>query len=102
MVVDIAFPFDYASDGDIETVNGRDFYEQHALLLALDAQVDIRGTSVTANEIVEVEGTLQRRFNESPFLTNPTVTVTDTTDEELTIRVDIEEIDPFDVPVPST
>lgn len=101
MVVDIGFPFSYASDGDIETVNGRDFYEQHALLLALDAQVTIRGTSATANDIIELEGRLEREFADSPFLSEPTVTVTDVTDEDVQIQVTIAEVAPFDVTIPT-
>lgn len=101
MVVDIGFPFSYASDGDIETVNGRDFYEQHALLLALDAQVTIRGTPATANDIIELEGRLERQFSDSPFLSEPTVTVTDVTDADVQIQVTIEEVDAFEMTVPT-
>lgn len=102
MVVDVAFPFEYASDGDVASVNGRDFYEQHTLLLALDAQTEIRGTPATANEITEVESELERRFSNSPFLTQPTATVVDTSGEQLTLRVEIAEVEPFDLEVPTT
>jgi len=101
MVVDIGFPFSYASDGDIETVNGRDFYEQHALLLALDAQVTIRGTPATANDIIELEGRLERQFSDSPFLSEPTVAVKDVTDADVQIQVTIEEVDAFEITVPT-
>jgi len=101
MVVDIGFPFSYASDGDIETVNGRDFYEQHALLLALDAQVTIRGTPATANDIIELEGRLERKFSDSPFLSEPTVAVTDVTDADVQIQVTIKEVDAFEITVPT-
>lgn len=99
MVVDISFPFEYAEDGDIEIVNGRDFYEQHALLVALSAQPTLRGTPLTANQVTEIEGTLTNAFRSSPFLTDPTVSVTSTTDTEITLRVDIAEVDPFEIPV---
>lgn len=101
MVVDIGFPFSYASDGDIEIVNGRDFYEQHALLLALDAQITIRGTPATANDIIELEGRLERTFADSPFLSEPTVTVTGVTDTDVQIQVTIAEVSPFDVTIPT-
>lgn len=101
MVTDIAFPFQYAEDGDLETVNGTEFYEQHALLLALDAQTTVRGTPVTANEITEVESELTDLFSESPFLTEPTVSVVETGAEALTLRVEIAEVTPFDVNVPT-
>mgnify|MGYP002761467787 CR=1 FL=1 len=102
MVVDIAFPFEYASDGDIATVNGRDFYEQNALLLALETQITLRGTGLTANKIVEIEDELTDQFSQSPYFSNPSVTATALTDEELTLRVEIAEVESFDITAPTT
>lgn len=97
---DTAYPFAFDSTGDIETVSGSQFYEQHALLLGagvLDTQL---GRSLTANDITEIESTVQQAYANSPYFDRPIrVQVTEVDGDEITIQASFGADDNVRVPI---
>lgn len=97
---DVGYPFGFDSTGDIETVSGSDFYEQHALLLGagvLDTQL---GRSLTANDITEIENTIQQAYKQTPYFESPVrVRVTAVDGAEITIQVSFGANDAVRVPI---
>ena len=77
MPTDISFPFEYDSGGGIKTVSGEDFYEQHALHLALIAIDEPLGEALTANRITEITATVENGLGNSPYFRSPRVQVAD-------------------------
>jgi len=89
MPEDTQFPFQYTSGGDLATVDGRDFYEQHAQLLALDAIEQPIGESLTANGAVEITSQIQRAIAQSPYFQTPSVRVIETSPDDASLTVGV-------------
>lgn len=98
MVEDVQFEFGYDSRGDAATVDGDDFYLQHAQLLALISAYDARGSSLTGADKLSIRDDLQSRIVDSPFFSEPvTVTIVDSDQETFKAEVDVPEVEPFEV-----
>lgn len=97
---DMAFPFAFDSTGDAATVRGESFYEQHALLLGAGVLESLRGNSLTANDIIEIEDTVERAYAASPYFTPPIrVNVTAANDSEIVIEASFDENNSVTVPI---
>lgn len=101
MPTDIRFPFQYDETGDVSTVEGQAFYEQHATILGLVAVEERLGEPLTANDIIEIESRIERVYAQSPYFEEPSVTVTDVNarDESLDVTVDARNLTQFDIPL---
>jgi len=102
---DVAFPFEYDETGDVATVEGQAFYEQHAEILGLIAIDRESGGPLTANEIAETETRLADLFRESPYFDEATqvrVTDVDGIAESLSLRVIVPSVTEFEITVGST
>lgn len=78
---DADIPFAYGEDGDIAWVDGKQFYYNHALHLALIAAGEIAGSGVVASDVREAESDIQNQISASPFFEEP-VNVTVVEDED--------------------
>lgn len=97
MPTDIAYPFRNDAGGDIQTVSGREFYQQHAGQLAALAVDTPRGGPLTANQTTEITSQVTQVLRNSPHFQSPRVTVTavDGDSETITVRVDPLSVTPF-------
>lgn len=103
MPTDITQPFQYDSRNDIQTVSGRDFYEQHALILGAEAIDDVAGGPLTANEITEITATIEQAYRQTPYFPQPLrIEITDTTADTLSLAVQLGNGIAFSVDVPTT
>ena len=90
MPTDIAYPFSYTEEGDIENVSGREFYEQHAFLIGVQAVADTSGRPTTANETTEIIAQLERAYESSEYFPDTVqVSLVNQTNEQLSISVAI-------------
>ncbi len=84
---DTAYPFTFDSTGDIQTVSGEDFYEQHALLLGAGVLETEIGGPLTANDRTEITHTIEQAYAESPYFEPPIrVNVVEQVDDTLTVQ----------------
>ncbi|WP_158294288.1 hypothetical protein, partial [Halorubrum sp. SP9] len=84
---DTAYPFTFDSTGDIQTVSGEDFYEQHALLLGAGVLETEIGGPLTANDRTEIAHTIKQAYAESPYFERPIrVNVVEQVDDTLTVQ----------------
>lgn len=98
MPKDIAFPFEQNAAGDVEAVGGAEFYERHALQLGLIAADGASGSGATANEIIELESSIQKLLEDSPYFDAPVVVnVTDSANETLSAEIRVRNISDFEI-----
>jgi hypothetical protein len=98
MPKDIAFPFEQNATGDVEAVTGTEFYERHALQLGLLAADDASGGGATANDIIELESSIRKLLENSPYFDGPVVVdVIDSDDETLSAEIDVRNISNFEI-----
>jgi len=99
MPEDIAVPVTFGGSGDLSTVDGDAFYQQHALLLAVEAVADRVGGPLTSNDRVEIVAAVERTLAASPYFGQPSVSVTESTATSVTLRVLTGAGRTFDIPV---
>ena len=98
MPKDIAFPFEQNAAGDVAAVRDRDFYERHALQLGLIAADGASGGGATANEIIELESSIRKLLENSPYFDGPIVVdVIDSEEETLSAEIHVRNISDFEI-----
>lgn len=103
MPTDIDYPFSLTETGDVETVSGREFYEQHAFFLGVQALGDASGTPLTADRKTEILSQIERTYQQSEYLPRPiTVSLVEQTSESLTISVRIGPRETIETTLPLT
>ncbi len=100
MPTDLRFPFEWDETGDASSVEGQAFYEQHALLLGLIVIYDEPGQPMTATDLMAIESDLANVISGSPYFDEPVdVTILDSSDTSLDIRVEASNVSTFEVTV---
>jgi hypothetical protein len=98
MPTDLALPFSFDASGDIGTVSGDSFYEQHVQILALIVAENVSGESLSRSEQIRIESRLEELLVASPFIDGPvSVTVEDSRDTTFKATVRVGEITPFEI-----
>lgn len=100
MPTDAKFPFEFDATGDVETASGQQFYENHALQLAMSVAYNHRGSSMSPNEVEDLSGDVKRKLGNSPYFEQPVLVEAEVLDtEELQLRVSARNTTEFEVEV---
>jgi len=102
MPTDATFPYQTDSTGDIATVDGDDFYYNHALQLGLLVADGASGGGATPNDRIELESELRSAFRASPYFEPPiAITPIDSDREAVSLEVEInaDNITAFEIPL---
>lgn len=100
MPEDLAFPFEWDETADAASVDGDDFYYQHALLLGLIAVYEERGQPMSANDIISLEDRIARIMTASPYFEGPVqINVTEVGDGYMDIEVAASNISTYEITV---